>query len=66
MFYECDYFPFTYNVAESVGYLRPTSSGVRLWTGLLFTSSMWSPMWINDNRSGLRAAESKLRESDNQ
>lgn len=55
-----------YGSVESVGSLRPTWSGVMLWTGMPLTSSTRSPLWTEDSRSGLRAAVSNLRETDNE
>lgn len=49
-----------------LGSLRPTSSGDMLWTGIPLTSSTRSPLWMDDSRSGLRAAGSNLREEDNE
>lgn len=63
---KCKHFSFSSDIiAASVDGLRPTSSGEMLWTGIPFTSSTRSPVWTEDSRSELRAAESNLRKEDN-
>lgn len=49
-----------------VGGFRLTSSGEMLQTEMPLTSSIWSPVWTEDSRSGLRTAGSNLRHSKNE
>lgn len=51
------------DLIEGFSSLRPTSSAEMLWTGMPLSSSTRSPVCMEGSRSGLRTAESNLREN---